>query len=94
MKVETVRIKSRDKFIVINESDFDPKKHVLFSEVIKAKIEIEKKDDLKKKKQPGREKRLREHAKKHFDLAFPKNTPIEDIEQQLKDLEFGPVKRK
>lgn len=32
MKLPTVKVKHRDGFVIMNESDYDPEKHELFSE--------------------------------------------------------------
>lgn len=54
-EIEVVKVKHEDGFMIINKSDFDKKKHVLFDEVkpkeLKKKVESKKVSKKKIKKE-------------------------------------------
>ncbi|MCP4493134.1 MAG: hypothetical protein GY820_38420 [Gammaproteobacteria bacterium] len=49
MKIPTVKIEGGESGIIINESDFDPKKHKLHKEPAKKKAPVKRKPAAKKK---------------------------------------------
>ena len=49
--IETIKVKHEDGHMIINKSDFDKEKHVLFDEVVKKPKELKKKVKKKIKKE-------------------------------------------
>jgi hypothetical protein len=50
-EIEVVKVKHKDGHMIINKSDFNKEKHVLFDEVVKKPKELKKKVKKKIKKE-------------------------------------------